>query len=112
MREYPDDLITAERPLNATREEYEALKAALKVDPEEHEPGGWEVGYCDGKVYIFAYSDSIWEQGCPKAFDDLVGALIAKNGLEHLDFRGGRMGPVVSQDGQTYFRMMTDGSIG
>jgi hypothetical protein len=110
MQDYPDELITAERPLNATREEYEALKAALEVDPDEQEPSGWEIGYHEGKVYIFAYSDFVWEH-YPQAFEDLVRALIAKNGLDHLDFRGGLKGPIVSHDSEVYFQIMTDGSL-
>jgi hypothetical protein len=109
MQDYPDDLITVERPLDATQEEYEALKAALEIDPNEAEPTGWEVGYHEGKVYIFALSCSLWQYNT-EAFDRLLGALIAKNGLDHLDFRGGCMGPVVSQDSRIYFRTMPDGS--
>jgi len=111
MQNCPYNLIIAERPLHATREEYEALKATLKFGPKDLRPNGWDVGYIEGKVYIVAQTGYRWKQLTPKAFNDLAGILIAKNGLDHLDFRGGRPAPLVIESSPTYFRIMDNGSL-
>jgi hypothetical protein len=101
--------ITADSRLEATPDEHEALEAALYSG----EYIGFGVDYYDGEVLVFAeYGD--WE-ALPNAFLALLGTLIAKNGLEYLEF-----GPAAVDDepwmgicdaAPSCFRIRSNGSI-
>ena len=111
--------ITANETLKATSEEYNALKAAIETCNEETIQAsggddayrcGFEVQYQGGTVLI----GGLFEEGdvYSTAFLHLLGILIAKNGLEYLEFC-----EVVTCDrpraggtGGTVFRIRADGS--
>jgi len=78
------------RGLKATRDEYEALVDALYPageddEFEDDECHMFEVEYSNGEVYVFAPEYGDW-RALPHAFLTLLGTLIAKNGLEYLEF--------------------------
>ena len=100
--------VTADKGLKATREEYNALRAALEASDDD-QSSGVEVEYHDGEIYVFASEYAVWEAGS-RNFRALLGALIAKNGLNYLEFdaaltRGG------SEHGGRCFRIRTNGSL-
>jgi hypothetical protein len=74
--------VTASQGLKATLDEFEALEAALYESN-----GGFELEYDDDEVYLFALNgdDCDWNS-LPQAFLLLLGTLIAKNGLDYLEF--------------------------
>ena len=82
--------VTSDRGLKATIDECEALAAALYPpdnDDEDEYNGGFDLIYDDDEVYVFAehWEDCDWHS-LPQAFLTSLGALIAKNGLEYLEF--------------------------
>jgi len=101
-------LIAPKSGLKATPDEYEALKVALYADDEDDEYHCFEIEYRNGKVYVSAPEGGDWRI-LPSPFLGLLGLLIAKNGLEYLEFG------VAFADywgvGGTYFRIRQDGSI-
>src|SRR5690349_5258596 len=122
-------VIAADNRLKATPDEYKALEAALHADDEDDETHDdeaiddeddlalddeddgyhcFEIEYHDGEVCVSAPEGGNWRT-LPVAFLALLGALIAKNGLEYLEFG------VAYADywgvGGTYFRIRQDGSI-
>jgi hypothetical protein len=105
--------VTAERTLKATPKEYEALKAALEA-PDDDNVCGFEVSYwpCESEVNVFAPDCGDWDE-LPERFRVLLGSLIAKNGLEYLEFGASFTydKPRVGSHGGTYFRIRRDGSL-
>ena len=103
--------VTADRGLKATRDEYNALKAALKAD-EDNDQSGFEIEYYDGEVHVFAREGTDWKE-LPRPFLTLLGTLIAKNNLKYLEFGPAfacntpRMGSSCG----TYIRIKTNGSV-
>jgi hypothetical protein len=129
-------IIAADSGLKATPDEYNALEVALHADDEDDETYDdealddeddaglndeydeaddeddgyhcFEIEYRDREVYISAPEGGNWRT-LPVAFLELLGKLIAKNGLEYLEFG------VAFADywgvGGTYFRVRQDGSI-
>ena len=82
--------VTAEIGLKATRDEYEALEAALY----SAEYNGWGGDYDDEEVCVCARR---WGSQDLLRLPRLLGGLIAENGLEYLEFGAacrwtGRMG--------------------
>lgn len=105
--------ITAESTLKATEDEYESLRLAL----HEFGDSGFEIDFDGEEVFIFAPTapvDFERDKLPSRSFLSRLGALIAKNGPEFLEFavawwiddpsepRGG---------GATHFRVMRDGSV-
>jgi len=74
--------VTGERQLSATSEEYEALEAALY----SAEYNGFEVYYDDENEEVWVFAEHGDLEALPNAFLVLLGTLIAKNGLEYLEF--------------------------
>ena len=108
-----DSQITAKETLKATPEEYSALKAALQQDEDD---GGWFEGY-----QVFYQTGEVFVAGCfgegdcrcyPPEFLLLLARLIAKNGLDYLEFGESitSIEPRVGSTGGTYFRIRRDGS--
>jgi hypothetical protein len=104
--------VTTDKGLKASRDEYNALKAALEVAKDDGECSGFEVEYYDGEVYVFAPESGDWEE-LPRDFLALLGALIAKNGLEFLEFGAAFTcdKPRIGSHGGTYFRVRSNGSL-
>jgi hypothetical protein len=108
------ELITvdAERTLKATLQEYEDLKTALEECSGRRSE--FKVEYFDDKVFVFAPTfEERPEWGLPRTFLSQLGALIAKNGLEFLEFgmAFNCTGPYPNGTGGTYFRIRSDGSL-
>jgi hypothetical protein len=104
--------VTAEKGLKANRDEYNALKAALERANQDDECKGFEVEYYDGEVYVFAPENGDWEE-LPRNFLVLLGSLIAKNGLEYLEFGAAFTcaRPGMGSHSGTYFRVRRNGSL-
>jgi hypothetical protein len=101
--------ITADRGLKATPDEYEALRVSLYSG----EYNGFAVDYDDEEVYVFAEGGD-WE-ALPNAFLVLLGTLIAKNGLEYLEFWPAAVDDEpwmgIDDTAHAYFRVRSNGSI-
>jgi hypothetical protein len=112
MRAASYGILTAERGLKATRDEYKTLKGALEAADEENEFRGFEVEYYDDEVHVFAPEDGDWE-ALPRAFLSLLGTLIVKNGLKYLEFSGAFTceWSTMGSRGGTCFRITSKGSI-
>ena len=103
--------ITAERSLKATADEYEALHAALEASGEESGISRLQVEYHDGEVYLFTEEGGYDELSYESL--TLIGALIAKNDLNYLEFGVAFIcdRPIMGSHGGTYFRVRKDGSL-
>ena len=111
--------VTASQGLKATLDEFEALEAALYSVGEDGEyeyDEGFQLEYDDDEVYVFALNgdDCDWNS-LAEAFLLLLGTLIAKNGLEYLEFGAATvfeepwMGIYDGAPG--YFRIRSNGSV-
>jgi hypothetical protein len=103
--------ITAERSLKATANEYEALHAALEASEEKSGISGLQVEYDHGEVYLFT-EDGDYDELSDEVLT-LLGAIIAKNGLNYLEFGVAYTcdSPSMGSQGGTYFRVRKDGSL-
>jgi hypothetical protein len=114
-------VIAPESALKATPDEYKALELALHADDEDDESYDdealhdeddeyhcFELRYRGSRVYVCAPEGGNWRT-LPVAFLALLGTLIAKNGLEYLEFGVAFAG--FWGVGGTYFRIRQDGSI-
>jgi hypothetical protein len=103
--------VTASQGLKATLDELEALEAALYESN-----GGFELEYDDDEVYVFALNgdDCDWNS-LPQAFLLLLGALIAKNGLDYLEFGAAAVDDEpwmgIYDGAPGYFRITSNGSV-
>jgi hypothetical protein len=104
--------VTASHGLKATLDEFEALEAALYSAYN----GGFELEYADDEVYAFALNgdDCDWNS-LPRAFLLLLGTLIAKNGLEYLEFGAAAVDDEpwmgIYDGAPGYFRIRSNGSV-
>ena len=105
--------------LEATREEYKALKAAIDAANSEDEPsvefGDWKIAYSDGEVYIGAVFEV-----CARRLSDgilaCLGSLIAKNKLDYFEFAVSEnfyepVPPSVTVHTGIPFRVRSNGSV-
>jgi len=105
--------VTASQGLKATLDEFEALEAALY---SANKDGGFELEYNDDEVYAFALNkdDCDWNS-LPRAFLLLLGTLIAKNGLEYLEFGAAAVNEEpwmgIYDGAPGYFRIRSNGSV-
>jgi hypothetical protein len=103
--------ITAERTIKASQQEYEELQAALDEENEGDCPSGFEIHYNDGEIFVLA-PDGDWDR-LTDLFLCRLGALIAKNGLNFLEFGAAFTSSrdVPGSAGGMYFRIRKDGSL-
>ena len=108
--------VTSQQPLRLTKEEHQALNAALDAAnndeaDESRQLGNWESDYSDGNVYIFGVFQHGWRE-LPAALRVLLGTLIAKNTLNYVEFGVAIVDwkPSAGYHGGTYFRIRADGS--
>jgi Uma2 family endonuclease len=103
--------VTADKGLKATHEEYNALKVALEASGDD-QSGAVELEYHDGEIYVFASEYADWE-ALSRNFRALLGALVAKNGLNYLEFDTASTcgGSEMGTHGGVRFRVRPNGSL-
>jgi hypothetical protein len=106
-------LVTAEKRLTATPDEYRALEAALDTGNDE-EFSRFSVEYDnDGKIFVFADDFGVDWSLLSHRFLVLLGNLIARNGLKYLKFHVAFEcdEPVENIQAETYFRIRGNGKL-